>query len=242
MSRGIDRAATWMYRGVWGVLTKWFRVPEHPPDLPVMPGENLQTFRPSPGFLSYLKLQYWMGMAVFTLVICVLWTVLSVAFPVARLFLIPVALAVIIVPAVLWYLAMYLRYDTTWYVLSRRSLRIRSGIWEIHEATITFENIQNVTVESGPVERWFEIGNVIVDTAGGGQTSSSEPGKRSSNLHRGEIAGVSNGQEIRQLILSRLMKSRSAGLGDETIEHAGWTPQHVGVLREIRDLLQVSPR
>ena len=242
MSRGIDRAATWMYRGVWGVLTKWFRVPEHPPALPVMPGETLQTFRPSPGFLSYLKLQYWIGMTVFILVICVLWTVLSVAFPVAGMFLIPVALAVIIVPAVLWYLAMYLRYDTTWYVLSRRSLRIRSGIWEIHEATITFENIQNVTVESGPVERWFEIGNVIVDTAGGGQTSSSEAGKRSSNLHRGEIAGVSNGQEIRQLILSRLMKSRSAGLGDETIEHAGWTPQHVGVLREIRDLLQVSPR
>jgi membrane protein YdbS with pleckstrin-like domain len=231
-----------MYRGVWGILTKWFRVPEHPPDLPVMPGETLQTFRPSPGFLSYLKLQYWIGMAVFALVICVLWTVLSVTFPVAGLFLIPVALAVIILPAVLWYLAMYLRYDTTWYVLSRRSLRVRSGIWEIHEATITFENIQNVTVESGPVERWFEIGNVIVDTAGGGQTSSSEPGKRSSNLHRGEIAGVSNGQEIRQLILSRLMKSRSAGLGDETIEHAGWTPQHIGVLREIRDLLQVSPR
>jgi membrane protein YdbS with pleckstrin-like domain len=231
-----------MYRGVWGVLTKWFRVPEHPPDLPVMPGETLQTFRPSPGFLSYLKLQYWIGMAVFILVICFLWMVLSMTFPNAGLFLIPVVLAVIIVPAVLWYLAMYLRYDTTWYVLSRRSLRIRSGIWEIHEATITFENIQNVTVESGPVERWFEIGNVIVDTAGGGQTSSSEPGKRSSNLHRGEIAGVSNGQEIRQLILSRLMKSRNAGLGDETIEYAGWTPEHVGVLREIRDLLQVSPR
>src|SRR5262245_37186559 len=230
-----------MYRGVWGVLTKWFRVPAHPPDLPVMPGETLQTFRPSSGFLSYLKLQYWISVAVFTLLVCVLWAVLSVAFPVAGLFLIPVAAAVVIIPGVLMYLAMYLRYDTTWYVLSRRSLRIRSGIWEIHEATITFENIQNVTVESGPVERFFGIGNVIVDTAGGGQTKTAH-GKESTNLHRGEIAGVSNGEEIRQLILSRLMKSRSAGLGDETIEHAGWSPQQIGVLREIRDLLQVLPR
>jgi membrane protein YdbS with pleckstrin-like domain len=241
VSRGIERAATWMYRGVWGVLTRWFRVPEHPPDLPVMPGETLQTFRPSPGFLSYLKLQYWLSVSVFTLVVCVVWAVLSVPFPVTGVVLIPIALAVILVPAVLLYLAMYLQYDTTWYVLSGRSLRIRSGIWEIHEATITFENIQNVTVESGPIERWFGIGNVIVDTAGGGQTSSSAHGKGSPNLHRGQIAGVSNGEEIRQMLLSRLVKSRTAGLGDETIEHAGWSAGHIAVLREIRDLLQVSP-
>jgi len=241
VSRGIERAATWMYRGVWGVLTKWFRVPEHPPDLPVMPGETLQKFRPSPGFLSYLKLQYWIFVAGFTLLVGVLWTVLGLTFPVAGLVLIPVAVAVITAPAVLLYLAMYLRYDTTWYVLSRRSLRIRSGIWEIHEATITFENIQNVTVESGPIERWFGIGNVIVDTAGGGQTKTAHGGE-TSNLHQGQIAGVSNGEEIRQMILSRLMKSRTAGLGDETFEHhAGWSPGHVTVLREIRDLLQVLP-
>src|SRR5262245_37398444 len=241
MSRGIDRAATWMYRGVWGVLTKWFRVPEHPPDLPVIPGESLQAFRPSPGFLSYLKLQYWISVAAFTLAVFLLWTLLTFKFRAAGLFLTPVALAVIVVPAVLMYLAMYLRYDTTWYVLSRRSLRIRSGIWEIHEATITFENIQNVTVESGPVERLFGIGNVIVDTAGGGRNSTAH-GKQTPNLHRGEIGGVSNGEEIRQLILSRLMKSRSAGLGDETSEHAGWSSQHISALREIRDLLQVSQR
>jgi uncharacterized membrane protein YdbT with pleckstrin-like domain len=42
------------------------------------------------------------------------------------------------------YIAIHLRYDTTWYVHGDRSLRIRRGIWVIHETTLTFENIQNV--------------------------------------------------------------------------------------------------
>src|SRR6185295_6934406 len=118
-------------------------------------------------------------------------------------------------PQALAYLAIHLRYDTTWYVLSQRSLRIRSGIWTINEATITFENIQNVTVESGPIERIFGIGNVIVDTAGGSSGGQTAHGKGSTNLHRGAIAGVSNAAEIRQMILSRLSLSKVAGLGDE---------------------------
>jgi membrane protein YdbS with pleckstrin-like domain len=114
---------------------------------------------------------------------------LLAAFPRAALWLAPVALAVAVVPDIVAYIAIHLRYDTTWYVLSRRSLRIRGGIWVIHEATITFENIQNVTVESGPIERWFGISNVIVDTAGGGQSSKDSEGKGKTNLHRGVISG-----------------------------------------------------
>ena len=36
------------------------------------------------------------------------------------------------------------------------------------ETTITFENIQNVTVQQGPLQRLFGIADVRVDTAGGG--------------------------------------------------------------------------
>ena len=64
--------------------------------------------------------------------------------------------------------AMHLRYDTTWYVLTNRSLRIRRGIWMIHETTITYENVQNVSVNQGPLQRIFGIADVLVQTAGGG--------------------------------------------------------------------------
>jgi membrane protein YdbS with pleckstrin-like domain len=150
-----------------------------------------------------------------------------------------VAIVLGTVPHAFAYLALYLQYDTTWYVLSERSLRIRSGIWTINEATITFENIQNVTVESGPLERWFGIGNVIVDTAGGSAGGGEGHGKKASNLHRGEISGVSNAAEIRQLILNRLSLSKASGLGDEDLQHPpGWSPEHLATLREIRDALR----
>ena len=46
--------------------------------------------------------------------------------------------------------------------------RIRRGIWIIHETTITFENVQNVVVQQGPLQRWYGIANVLIETAGGG--------------------------------------------------------------------------
>ena len=53
-----DGASRWIYDGVWGVLVRWFRVPKGPPVLPCLPGDELDSFRPSAGFLRYLKLQY----------------------------------------------------------------------------------------------------------------------------------------------------------------------------------------
>ena len=63
------------------------------------------------------------------------------------------------------YVALHLRYDTTWYVVTDRSLRIRRGIWVIEETTITFENVQNVSITQGPLERAFGIATLVVDTA-----------------------------------------------------------------------------
>jgi len=246
MSRNVEYAAAWMYRGIWGVLTRWFRVPQHPPSLPTVSGEPLQSFRPSDGFLRYLKLQFWLTILPTEIFITIGWfSVVAASATAGRPWIVflatPIAIFLATVPQTLGYLAIHLRYDTTWYVLSQRSLRIRSGIWTINEATITFENIQNVTVESGPIERIFGIGNVIVDTAGGSSGGSTAHGKGATNLHRGEIAGVSNAAEIRQTILSRLSLSKAAGLGDEDTPPApGWTAEHVAALREIRDALRTK--
>jgi membrane protein YdbS with pleckstrin-like domain len=237
MNGHVERATAWLYRGIWGVLSRWFRVPQQPPTLPAARGETVQSFRPANGFLRYLKLKFWLALTFFDVTILVLWVALLAAFPRVALWLAPVVLVVAVVPDILAYIAIHLRYDTTWYVLSRRSLRIRGGIWVIHEATITFENIQNVTVQSGPIERWFGISNVIVDTAGGGQLSKESEAKGKTNLHRGVISGISNAAEIRQLILSRLLHAKTAGLGDDQPDSTGWTAEHVGVLREIRDAL-----
>jgi len=238
MSRRVEEATLWMYRGIWGVLTRWFRVPSEPPSLPVGAGEQVRSFRPANGFLRYLKFKFWMALVIIDLAILAAWSALLIVFPVIGFLLAPVAFAIAVLPDVVAYVAIHLRYDTTWYVFSDRSLRIRRGIWVIHETTITFENIQNVSVNSGPLERFFGISNVTLDTAGGGQSGSKGEGSKSAtNYHQGMIEGIDNVHEIRTLILNRVRHSRSAGLGDEA-GSAGWSPAHVEVLREIRDELQ----
>jgi uncharacterized membrane protein YdbT with pleckstrin-like domain len=118
-------------------------------------------------------------------------------------------------------------------------MRIRRGIWLLHETTITYENIQNIRVMQGPIQRAFGIGNVLVETAGGG--SGGAEGAQLTLMHRGLIEGVDNANEIRDLILSHLRKTRTAGLGDEmaTGEREGgsssWLFEQLAILREIRE-------
>lgn len=239
MSEQVERVSKWVYTGVWGVLTRWFHVPEHPPALP---SYNVESFKPSIGFLKYLKFQFWLGFFFFDIVIggVELIILFNEPFVGALLFIPAVLLA--IVPDIIVYLAIHLRYDTTWYVMSDRSIRIRRGIWIIHETTITFENIQNVTVKQGPLQRWFGIANVSIETAGGGGQSVDGHGTSWQASHCGLIEGVSDAQRIRDLIMSRLDKSKTSGLGDDddTTKIKPWSKEHVNTLREIRDLIAIT--
>jgi len=241
VKRHVEEATRWIYGGIWGVLVQWFRVPEEPPTLPARSGERVESFRPSDGFLRYLKFQFWVVLLAFDGVILGGEAIILMVSPIAGMLLLLPALAVAILPDIVAYIAIHLRYDTTWYVMTDRSLRIRRGIWVIHETTITFENVQNVVVNQGPLQRFFGIADVQVDTAGGGgHTAGAKHGQSTTNAHQGLIEGVSNAPEIRDLILARLRRSRSAGLGDEAPERlpqpvAAWSAEHMVVLREIRD-------
>jgi membrane protein YdbS with pleckstrin-like domain len=206
-------------------------------------GESLDTLRPSEAWLRYLKLQFWIGIGIFSFIFTAILVVLLVfAPPVGMLLALPWAV-IVFVPNAVGLIALYLRYDTTWYVLTSRSMRIRRGIWILRETTITYENIQNVAVTQGPLERFYGIANVVVKTAGGGGGHGPHGQDDSSSTHVGLLEGLTNAHEIRELILSRVRESGQAGLGDEAIETRGaWRPHaaHVVVLREIRDALRAA--
>lgn len=241
MSQHVERATAWIYDGLWGVLAQWFKVPRQPPALPVPLGETLDSFRPSPSFLRYLKFQFWFFLVLIDGAILLGWIAVTIAVPWLGAILAIPALVIAVLPDVVAYIAIHLRYDTTWYVMTSRSLRIRRGIWIIHETTITFENVQNVEVTQGPLQRYFGIADVRVDTAGGGAGKSASHQAGAAGGHRGLIEGVSDAPRIRDLILSRLRRSTSAGLGDEASNdpaRAGFTAEHVAVLRQIRDLVR----
>ncbi len=238
MSDASHRAAAWIYEGLWGILARWFRVPQGPPTLPFHDAEALESLRPSAAFLRYLKFKFWVFLALLDGVVIAAWLILLIAMPLwAGLLALPV-LVIVILPDIVAYVAIHLRYDTTWYVLTDRSMRIRRGIWTLSETTITFENVQNVTMHQGPLERIYGISKVIAQTAGGG---SGPHGEETLGPHAGVLEGLADAARIRDLILSRLKRSKTAGLGDETHEAGAlapaWTAEYIAVLREIRDQL-----
>ena len=244
MKQHVNRASRWIYSGIWAVLVRWFRVPDQPPTIPGGTNDGASSFRPAEGFLRYLKFYFWFALVLIDGLILVGWIVITVAWPLAGILLALPALVVAVLPDIVAYIAIHLRYDTTWYLVSNRSMRIRRGIWLLHETTITYENIQNIRVTQGPLQRAFGIGNVMIETAGGG--SASTDGKGGTLMHRGLIEGVDNANEIRDLILVHLRKTRTAGLGDELPpgerDVLSWSAEQLGILREIREAARRLPK
>jgi membrane protein YdbS with pleckstrin-like domain len=245
MSRPVDAAAAWIYTGVWASVVALFRVPAQPPTLPAA-GEQVRSLRPSPGFLRYLKFRFWLLLIPGDVLPFAAWAAIWNESPALGVILVLPLLIVLVVPDIIAYVAIHLRYDTTWYVLTDRSLRIRRGIWVIHETTISFENVQNVEVRQGPLQRHCGIADVIVQTAGGGAAHGKGERSTPQGAHVGILQGLDDAHAIRDLILDRVKRTRSAGLGDERaatpvtdrVTAPPFTPAHIALLREIRDDLR----
>ena len=246
MTHQVDAAAAWIYRGVWASVVGFFKVPAEPSTLPAA-GEPVRSLRPSAGYLQYLKFLFWVALIPGDVLPVLGWIAVSLAVPVLGVVLAVPFLALMFLPDVFAYVGIHLRYDTTWYVLTDRSLRIRRGIMTIHETTISFENVQNVEVRQGPLQRWFGIADVLVTTAGGGVASHGK-GAQASTLgaHVGLLQGLDDAEAVRNQILASVERTRSAGLGDEHPAHhrpaavsgAALSERHLDVLREIRDSIR----
>ncbi|HYW50264.1 MAG TPA: PH domain-containing protein, partial [Gemmatimonadaceae bacterium] len=140
----------------------------------------------------------------------------------ARLLLLVIPLLLFaIAKAATLYVTMRLDYEMRWYVITDRSLMIREGVWNTKEVTLTFANAQNVRVTQGPLERFFGFSNVEIEVAGGGA------GEGGVSRNRASLRGLAEPQAVRDLILDRLKRHRTAGLGDPDDVHGRVLPDHV---------------
>jgi hypothetical protein len=112
-----------------------------------------------------------------------------------------------------------LEYELHWYIVTDRSLRIRTGLLRLQESTMSFANLQQVEVQQGPLQRLLGLSDLRVQSAGGGSAPTEKGGERDS-LHTGVFHGVENAGEIRDLILERLRKFRESGIGDPDDHHS----------------------
>lgn len=140
-----------------------------------------------------------------------------------------------------------LDYEMRWYIVTDRSLRIRHGVQNVREMTMTFANVQQITVRQGPLQRLLQISDLEVRTAGGGGGGTEGVGKHSGgeSMHQGYFRGVEEAEKIRDLILERLRKYRDGGLGDpedETVDPPQTSADSAlrdaceALVREARDL------
>jgi len=136
-----------------------------------------------------------------------------------------------------------LEFELHWYIVTDRSLRIRTGVLRLAETTMSFANLQQVEVKQGPLQRLLGLADVRVQSAGGGDRGPHETRERDS-LHIGVFHCVDNATEIRDLIQERLRQFRQAGLGDHDDRHeasaamvpppgTGTTPDSLAAAREV---------
>ena len=128
-----------------------------------------------------------------------------------------------------------LHYGLRWYIVTDRSLRIRTGIFQVSELTMTYSNVQEIRVASGPLQQVLGIADVEVQAAGGSGDSQHGGGG-----HVGRFRGVAHATEIRDLIVDRLRQYRDSGLGEAahaaTLQPASDLAAAKAVLDEARAL------
>lgn len=239
-----------MYEGGKSLLLRLLRVPHEPHPPEGSPG-SLRTFRAAPAYYKY-RLLGW-ALANGWVLVVALAAIGGLSAGLAKSEAPPgvvTALAVLealgfaglLAGLVVSYLTLRLDYEMRWYMVTDRSLRIREGIWHVHEMTMTFANIQNISISQGPLQRLFGIADLRVQSAGGGGMGAAHAGKGQpgmTDLHVGFFRGVENAEAIRDLVLHRLKLLRDAGLGDHDDDHSARPPAAaaglIEALRELKD-------
>lgn len=243
-----------MYSIAKKLVLKILKVPPEPTD-PMGESESVKVFRASYNYYRY-RFYLWLIKIISGFIGTVVFAGFAVSMIIGGLAGFSLPLALILAAAVLIlifgfalvqvfisYTILRLDYEMRWYKVSDRSLRIREGVTGVKELTMTFANIQNISISQGPLQRIFKIADLKVETAGGGGTSvNQENPHASANMHIAYFRGVDNAEEIYQLMRKRLKAIQNSGLGDnEEPDETEIRPiappdeKQLGLIEQIRD-------
>ena len=220
------------------------RVLRIPPDPEPPPGDDASTkiYRAAENYYKYL-LVVWAISSFATILPTLIGTIACLAAAatsnLSPLFaLIPAFLLVIMIIVSVIHLAIVrLNYEKRWYIVTDRSLRVREGVIGVQEMTVTFANIQNISISQGPIQRLLGLADLRVDTAGGAGATGHSHQASAQQAHVAWFRGVDNAPQVRELIQSRLRQWKDAGLGDHDDHALEVSPSsNVDLLAALRDV------
>jgi len=199
-----------------------------PPQPETPPGDEAQTriFLAAPNYYKYLLVQWALKTAVSFLAVLFVFIIPLVgiagnlsqgggdAWMVLVLGLECFGLVLALLGSLLALAMVRMDFEKRWYVVTDRSLRVREGVLQVKEATVTFANIQHISISQGPIQRVLGIADLRVDTAGGGGSAAAHGKHGMPNLHTVWFRGVNNANEIKELMQQRLRQLKDSGLGD----------------------------
>ncbi|OGV45594.1 MAG: hypothetical protein A2017_12335 [Lentisphaerae bacterium GWF2_44_16] len=241
-----------MYETFKNLLLKILKVPPEPND-PMGDVKSLRVFRASYNYYRY-QFIIWAVKSFFSFasIFVAALLIFAFSFHLPKNFFIPSEFILIIMLLIfaamfifaffkifISYIMMRLNYEMRWYKVSDRSLRIREGVSRVREITMTFANIQNIYVLQGPVQRFFKIADLKVESAGGG--GALVPTREETcnlDMHVAYFRGIDNADEICSLMKERIKVYHDSGLGDTDTpappeEHQN--PNETEILKEIRE-------
>jgi membrane protein YdbS with pleckstrin-like domain len=216
-----------MYNFFRDSAERLLRIPPQP-TAPAGDEASQRVFRAAPAFYKYRIVIWALGNAfagffvLFTVIVpnVVLWLsdrpqpYVNVLVLAATLFV----LGLFLLHALVSFAILRLDYEKRWYLVTDRSLRIREGVLTVREMTITFANIQNLSVTQGPIQRALGIADLKVETAGGGRGAANKK-ELGPDLHTAWFRGIDNAPEVKELIQHRLRALKDSGLGHHEEAH-----------------------
>lgn len=216
-----------MHQALKSILLRWLKVPAEP-EPPAGSPESVRVFRAEPNFFK-MQLGIWglrqLAALAGILIFLGAWSHgpgrripdrIEMFIEISEW----IGIGIFVLQLPFTFMLVRLDWEMRWYIVTDRSLRIRTGILRVHEATLTFANIQQITVLQGPLQRLLGISDLQVTTAGGGSGGGHPAhGHQQQSMHQGFFHGIANASEVREMILQRLRQYRDTGLGDPDESH-----------------------
>ena len=119
---------------------------------------------------------------------------------VAASLLVPLFLSIVLI----WYWVNRY-YASISYALTDNEIAVHKGVWWKKKSFVPYNRITNINIEQGPISRHFQLGTILIQTAGFSGGAGSHGGLKPAEA---AIVGVKNFEEIKDKVMNFVREIR----------------------------------